>query len=100
MFSRFFCDRPPASSWGRGLAIRIGRLGPGEFASPWHPEASPQQTLTPGIVFWLTCWTGGATINNGVARSNLWYRLTNDLYVSDGWLDTGSNQPLTSVRHC
>jgi hypothetical protein len=96
----FFCSQPPSTHWGRGLALEINYRGPGEFRSPWRPGDPPLQTLTPGVVFWLTCWTPGATIDNHVYRSNLWYRLTNGLYVSDGWLDTGTNAPLTGVARC
>jgi hypothetical protein len=48
----------------------------------------------------VTCRWAGAESNNSVARSNLWYRLTNGLWVSDGWLDTGTNSPLRGVASC
>jgi len=96
----FFCRRPPESSWGRGVALAINGGRPGEFRSPWRPQDAAPRVLLPGFVFWLTCWSQGAEINNAVARSNLWYRLTNGLWVSDGWLDTGTNDPQRGVRNC
>lgn len=95
----FFCSSAPKPRWGRGLALGIGGQGPGEFYSQWSPQ-NPPRVLRPGFVFWLTCWSEGAEINNGVNRSNLWYRLTNGLWVSDGWLYTGTNYPLSGVAHC
>jgi hypothetical protein len=95
----FFCRRPPEPEWGRGIALEIGGYRPGEFRSPWSPR-NPPRTLFPGYVFWLTCWTPGATVDNGLLRSNFWYRLTNGLFVSDAWLDTGTNSPLPDVARC
>jgi hypothetical protein len=95
----FFCSRPPEPQWGRGLAFAIGDQWPGEFASQWSPR-NPVRLLRPGFVFWLTCWSEGARVDNGLFRSNLWYRLTDGLWVSDAWLDTGTNSPITGVAHC
>jgi hypothetical protein len=95
----FFCSNPPRATWGRGMAVEINGRWPGEFYSPWEPY-DPPRVLRPGYVFWLTCWSSGAEINNGLFRSNLWYRLTNDLWVSDGWLYTGTNDPLQGVARC
>jgi hypothetical protein len=95
----FFCRRPPESRWGRGMALEIGGRWAGEFYSPGQPR-NPPRILRPGFVFWLTCWSAGARIDNGVFTSNLWYRLTDGLWVSDGWLYTGTNQPISGVAHC
>jgi hypothetical protein len=94
----FFCSRPP-QQWGRGVALGIGGNWAGEFRSPWSPY-NPPRMLRPGFVFWLTCWSKGAVVDNGVYRSNFWYRLTNGLWVSDAWLYTGSNYPLRGVANC
>lgn len=38
-------------------------------------------------------------MDNGVTLpSNLWYRLTNHLWVSDSWLYTGTDEPLPGVE--
>jgi hypothetical protein len=95
----FFCSRPAEPQWGRGMAVDIGGQWPGEFYSPWSPS-NPPRVLRPGYVFWLTCWSSGAVIDNGVFRSNLWYRLTNGLWASDAWLYTGTNEPLPNVGRC
>jgi hypothetical protein len=99
LLRKYFCSRPPELHWGRGLALGFGGRWPGEFYSPWVPR-NPPRVLRPGVVFWLVCWSAGAPVNNGVFRSNLWYRLTNRLWVSDAWLDTGTNRRLPGVAHC
>lgn len=96
----FFCNRPPRPVWGRGVAVQIGRYGPGEFVSPWRVDRGSVRPLRPGRVFWLTCWSLGTRINNGWRDSNYWYKLTDGYWVSDAWLYTGTNKPLRGVANC
>lgn len=96
--SQYFCSSPPRPRWDLGVALEIQGYRPGEFRSPWRPSDAPPRTLIPGYMFWLTCWSPGAVIDNGLRKSNFWYRLTNSLYVSAAWLETGTNTP--SVGRC
>jgi hypothetical protein len=93
---KYFCSPPPQPRWGRGMALQI--------AGRWPPEVDAsgvaRRYLRPGYIFWLTCWSSGGRVDNGFATSNLWYRLTNGLWVNDAWLDTGTNYPLPGVAHC
>lgn len=95
----YFCNRPPQPRWGLGVALSINGDWPYTYRSPWSTQTAVQ-ALRPGVTFWLTCWSPGTTIQNAIARSNLWYRLTNGLYVSDGWLSTGTNYAIPGVRRC
>jgi hypothetical protein len=95
----YFCNRPQTPTWGRGIAIGIrGRWVP-EYRSPWSPRNSPQ-VLRPGVMFWLTCWSAGTRLDYGSYTSNLWYRLTNGLYVNDGQLSTGTDYAIPGVVRC
>lgn len=98
--SWFFCTRAPNPVWGRGVAVGIGRLWPGEFVSPWRVDRGPVRLLRPGRVFWLTCWSLGRKISNSSRSSNYWYKLTDGYWVSDAWLYTGTNTPLRGVANC
>jgi hypothetical protein len=97
-----FCSWQTSPS-GIGLALGSGGEVPGEWSTPFGVAGQHPPGLTPGLTYWLTCWTAGGTSYGPATNwqnTNLWYRLTNGLYVNDAWVYTGTNSPIPGVRHC
>ena len=89
------------STWGLGLAVRLpnGQV-PGVWNSPSSVRHLVGGPLTPGVFYYLTCWTLGQRIAGPFGATTLWYRLTNGGYVSDALLYTGTNDVVPGVGHC
>lgn len=51
-------------------------------------------TLANGTVVQISCTTRGDTVNGVWGPTDLWNRLNTGGYLSDGFLDTGSNDPV------
>lgn len=107
----FFCPAPNPvtpriSPWGVGYALTWH--GGREFV--WDSPSSPRSvirfsngstyTLTPGKLYWLTCYAYGDTATDGGISTNLWYRMPSGGWVNDGWVETATNNPIPGVRHC
>lgn len=97
----YFCPRSKSIwyRWGLGYALSWRNKAPGAWNSPSWPRHIVY-VMTPGRLFWLTCWTRGDTVTDGGIVTNLWYRMPSGNYVNDGWVDTGTNNPILGVRHC
>lgn len=99
--NRFFCPARPQliTRWGIGYALQWN----GRWPYSWSSPASPRKALwilTPGNAFWLTCYTYGDRVTDGGIVTSLWYRLTNNTFVNDGWVETGTNAPIAGMSHC
>lgn len=101
----FFC-RPRPSIWGVGFALSWHGRSPGVWTSPRSPRQLVRRRngsvygLTPGVLYWLTCYARGDRVSDGGIVTNLWYRLPSRGWVNDGWLSTGTNSPIPGVRRC
>lgn len=42
----------------------------------------------------ITCYVNGSTVSGQGGKTKIWDKLTSGGYVSDGWLNTGSNKPV------
>lgn len=96
---RFFCPEEP-SRLGVGIALRLGDRLPGVWTSP----VSPRRLLGPlrqGGLYWLSCHRYGDRSVDGVVATSLWYRLLDGGgWVNDGWLYTGTDDPISGVKPC
>lgn len=106
----FFCRsqvaHPKPVHWGAGYALSWNGLREVVWTQPRSPRApvrlanGSRYTLTPGTLYWLTCYSRGDTVTDGGIRTNLWYRLPSGGWVNDGWLQTGTNNVIAGVGHC
>jgi hypothetical protein len=93
-----FC-RPEPPRLITGVALSWGGRVPGV----WTAASSPRKlsrTLQPGTLQSLSCYVSGDRATDGGIKTSLWYRLSGGGYVNDGWLETGSNQPVVGVPRC
>jgi hypothetical protein len=101
----FFCP-PRPSIWGVGFALSWHGRSPGVWTSPNSPRQlvrlrnGATYGLTPGVLYWLTCYVRGDRVTDGGIATNLWYRLPSRGWVNDGWVNTGTNYPIPGVRRC
>jgi hypothetical protein len=90
----------PGPVWGLGVARSWSGGRPGIWNKVTSPRSRASYGLVPGIAYWLKCWAHGDWIRTPGGYSNLWYRLSNDWYTPDVWLDTGTNNAIPGVQHC
>ena len=97
----YFCPRKQTiwSRWGVGYALRWRGRVPGAWTSPTSPRRLVY-AMTPGVPYWLTCYTRGDTVSDGGIVTSMWYRLRSGSYVNDGWFETGTNSVIPGVTHC
>jgi hypothetical protein len=95
---KYFCNETPAR-WGVGQALSWRGRSPGTWSSPVSPRRY-LGSLPVGGFFWLTCFWYGDLVTDGGIRTSLWYRLSNNYWVNDGWVDTGTNSVIKGVRRC
>ncbi len=95
----FFCPSDSTPSYGVGVAQGYE----GHWAPAYRGGEVPTtvaEWLRPGYLFWLRCWATGATMDNGVWRSSVWYRLTDGYWVNATWMYTGYSRHLPNVGPC
>jgi hypothetical protein len=95
----YFCRPRPHPGLGFALTSN-GSVG-GAWSSPYLGRTLVGRLLADHF-YWLQCYTyGQASYGPFTSSDSLWYRLPGDgSYISDAWLDTGTNGPQPGVPAC
>ncbi|EDS88188.1 LasA protease precursor [Burkholderia pseudomallei S13] len=71
--------------------------GPVNLRSAPSLSASIVGTVANGAAVQLACYAYGDTVQGNWGATRLWYRLDSNRWVSDGFVYTGSNDPVVSA---
>ncbi|AOJ04219.1 MULTISPECIES: peptidoglycan DD-metalloendopeptidase family protein [Burkholderia] len=71
--------------------------GPVNLRSAPSLSASVVGTVANGATVQLACYAYGDTVQGNWGATRLWYRLGSNQWVSDGFVNTGSNDPVVSA---
>ncbi|AOJ72014.1 MULTISPECIES: peptidoglycan DD-metalloendopeptidase family protein [Burkholderia] len=71
--------------------------GPVNLRSAPSLSASVVGTVANGATVQLACYAYGDTVRGNWGATRLWYRLGSNQWVSDGFVHTGSNDPVVSA---
>ncbi|WP_009907958.1 peptidoglycan DD-metalloendopeptidase family protein, partial [Burkholderia thailandensis] len=81
----------------RPVKATVQSPGPVNLRSAPSLSASVVGTVSNGATVQLACYAYGDTVQGNWGATRLWYRLDSNRWVSDGFVYTGSNDPVVSA---
>lgn len=93
LIASFFTAIPPTQAadkkvrvWTNGVTLNIRQ----------SPSSSAKSIgkLKDKTYIKITCYANGSTVSGQGGKTKIWDKLSTGGYVSDGWLNTGSNKPV------